>query len=196
SPPSATCKTRILMCGIAGTIDLRNEGRIDGGVLRRMADVLAHRGPDASGFFVEESAGLAFRRLSIIDLQTGDQPLFNEDRSLVLTCNGEIYNYRELREELCRRGHSFRTRTDVEVLLHLYEEEGPAFLERINGQFAFALYDRRQRTLLLARDQFGICPLYYTMVDGLLVYASEIKGILEHPQVPREVDLTGLDQVF
>ena len=146
--------------------------------------------------FAEEGVGLGFRRLSIIDLETGDQPLFNEDRSLVLTCNGEIYNYRELREELCRRGHSFRTQTDVEVLLHLYEEEGPAFLGRLNGQFAFALYDRREKALLLARDQFGICPLYYAVVDGLLIYASEIKAILEHPQAPREVDLTGLDQVL
>ncbi|HEY0515261.1 MAG TPA: asparagine synthase (glutamine-hydrolyzing) [Thermoanaerobaculia bacterium] len=184
------------MCGIAGFIDLRNEGRIDRGILGRMTDTIVHRGPDLGGFFAEESAALGFRRLSIIDLKTGDQPLFNEDRSLVLTCNGEIYNYRELREELEAKGHVFRTRTDVEVLLHLYEEEGPEMLDRLNGQFAFALYDRRERCLFLARDQFGICPLYYAVVEGLLIYASEIKAILEHPRAPREVDLTGLDQVL
>jgi asparagine synthase (glutamine-hydrolysing) len=184
------------MCGIAGFIDLRRDGRIDQDVLRRMTDVIVHRGPDRGGFFVEESVALGFRRLSIIDLHTGDQPLFNEDRSLVLTCNGEIYNYRELRDELTAKGHVFQSQTDVEVLLHLYEEEGPDLLKRLNGQFAFALYDRRERSLLLARDQFGICPLYYSVVDGLLIYASEIKAILEHPRAPREVDLTGLDQVL
>lgn len=184
------------MCGIAGLIDLRQEGRIDRDVLTRMTDTLMHRGPDLGGFFVEESVGLGFRRLSIIDLQTGDQPLFNEDGSLVLTCNGEIYNYKELRAELEDKGHVFRTRTDVEVLLHLYEEEGPELLGRLNGQFAFVLYDRRERSLFLARDQFGICPLYYAMADGLLIYASEIKAILQHPRSPREVDLTGLDQVL
>ena len=133
------------------------QSRTEEGVLRGDRHPF-HGGPDAGGAFAEEGVGLGFRRLSIIDLETGDQPLFNEDRSLVLTCNGEIYNYRELREELCRRGHSFRTQTDVEVFLHLYEEEGPAFLGRLNGQFAFALYDRREKALLLARDQFGIFP--------------------------------------
>jgi asparagine synthase (glutamine-hydrolysing) len=184
------------MCGIAGFIDLRQEGRIDQDILTRMTGTIVHRGPDSGGSFVEGSAALGFRRLRIVDLETGDQPLFSEDRSLVLTCNGEIYNHRELREELTAKGHVFRTRTDVEVLLHLYEEEGPELLHRLNGQFAFALYDRRERSLFLARDQFGICPLYYTVVDGLLIWASEIKAILEHPRAPREVDLTGLDQVL
>lgn len=184
------------MCGLAGYIDLRNEGRVVERVVRQMTAAIIHRGPDASGFVITPNAGIGFRRLSIIDLQTGNQPLANEDESLVLTCNGEIYNYPALRDELLQKGHKFRTKTDVEVLLHQYEEEGPAFLNRVNGQFACAIYSHKDRSLFLARDQFGICPLYYAVVDGLLIYASEIKAILEHPLVPREVDLTGLDQVL
>lgn len=184
------------MCGIAGIIDLRGEGRADPGVVGRMTDVLTHRGPDAAGRLVEPDVALGFRRLSIIDLETGDQPLFNEDRSLALICNGEIFNYRELRDELVARGHVFRTRTDVEVLVHLYEDHGPELLKNLNGQFAFALFDRRRRTVFLARDQFGICPLFHAEVEGLLLFGSEIKAILEHPLAPREVDLQGLDQVL
>lgn len=184
------------MCGITGIFDLRREGRADDGVIAAMTRVLAHRGPDAEELLVEPDAALGFRRLSIIDLETGDQPLYNEDRSLALVCNGEIYGYRRLREDLRQRGHTLRTETDVEVLVHLYEESGEGLLEGLNGQFAFALYDRRRGSLLLARDQFGICPLYYTVVDGLLLFASEIKALLEHPRVPREVDLVGLDQAF
>lgn len=161
-----------------------------------MAAVLRHRGPDAEGFFLEGPVGLAFRRLSIIDLSTGDQPLFNEDRSVVLVCNGEIFNYRELRDELVGRGHSFATRSDTEVLVHLYEDEGEAMLHRLNGQFAFALYDRRRRCLLLARDPLGIAPLHYTVQGGELIFGSEIKALLEHPSVPRRVDPRGLDQVL
>src|SRR5947209_18502413 len=133
-----------------------------------MTASLRHRGPDSSGYFAEDGVALGFQRLSIIDLTGGDQPLFNEDGTLVLICNGEIYNHRELRRELAERGHVFRTRSDVEVLLHLYEEEGIDFLPRLNGQFAFALYDRRACRLLLARDPFGIAPLHYTMVHGTL----------------------------
>jgi asparagine synthase (glutamine-hydrolysing) len=161
-----------------------------------MTDTLLHRGPDARGSFVEGGTGLGFRRLAIIDLATGDQPLTSEDGNLVLICNGEIYNYRELAAELTARGHVFRSRSDVEVLLHLYEEHGVYLLSRLNGQFAFALYDRRARELLLARDPCGINPLHYAVVDGLLLFGSEIKAILEHPLAPREVDLTGLDQVL
>jgi asparagine synthase (glutamine-hydrolysing) len=184
------------MCGIAGCVDLEGSGPVEDHVLDRMAGALVHRGPDSSGRFRDSRVGLAFRRLSIIDLETGDQPLYNEDGSLVVICNGEIFNHRELRRELESRGHVFSTRSDVEVLLHLYEEHGVDLLRRLNGQFAFALYDRRAGTLLLARDHFGICPLYYTVADGSFVFASEVKAILEHPSVPREVDLTGLDQVF
>ncbi len=184
------------MCGIAGYVDLKGAGRVEERILQRMADALIHRGPDSRGYFVDPNAGIATRRLRIIDLETGDQPLFNEDRSLVLSCNGEIFNYRELKSDLEKQGHSFRTKTDVEVLVHLYEEDGVGFLNRLNAQFAFAIYDRNQRTLFLARDQFGICPLFHTVVDGFFIFASEIKAILEHPLVPREVNLTGLDQVL
>jgi asparagine synthase (glutamine-hydrolysing) len=161
-----------------------------------MTATLVHRGPDASGFFTEAGIGFGFRRLSIIDLATGDQPLGNEDGNLVLICNGEIFNYRQLVVELEAKGHRFRSRSDVEVLLHLYEEHGSDLLHRLNGQFSFALYDRSRRRLLLARDRLGINPLFYTLKDGLLLFSSEIKALLAHPKVSREVDLTGLDQVL
>ena len=184
------------MCGIVGYVDLNRTGRVEERILDGMANALIHRGPDARGYFLEPNAGLGTRRLRVIDLETGDQPLFNEDRNLVLSCNGEIFNYRELTKELEQKGHSFRTKTDVEVLVHLYEEHGVGFLNKLNAQFAFAIYDRRDGTLFLARDQFAICPLFYTVVDGFLIFASEIKAILQHPSVPREVNLTGLDQVL
>ena len=184
------------MCGIVGYVDLNRAGRVEERILDEMANALIHRGPDSRGYFVEPNAALGTRRLRIIDLETGDQPLFNEDRSLVLSCNGEIFNYRELTSELEKKGHKFRTKTDVEVLVHLYEEKGVGFLNRLNAQFALAIHDRRDGTLFLARDQFGICPLFYTVVDGFLIFASEIKAILKHPSVPREVNLTGLDQVL
>ena len=184
------------MCGFAGLIDTRGERRVDEEVLKRMTSTLTHRGPDSSGYFVDHNIGLGFRRLSIIDLTGGDQPVFKEDGSVVLMCNGEIYNYLELKHTLLEKGHVFRTASDVEVLLHLYEEKGTGLLDQLNGQFAFVIYDIKQNRLLLARDQFGINPLYYTLADGCLIFASEIKAILEHPQVTRKVDLTGLDQIF
>lgn len=184
------------MCGFAGYIDLRNERRVDKDVLTRMTQALIHRGPDSSGFFIHEDIGLGFRRLKIIDPEGGDQPLFNEDDSVALVCNGEIFNYRELKARLSQSQHVFKTRTDVEVLLHLYEEEGVELLNMLNGQFAFALYDKRENKLFLARDHLGINPLYYTVRQGVFIFASEIKAILQHPLVDREVDLTGLDQIL
>jgi asparagine synthase (glutamine-hydrolysing) len=184
------------MCGFVGYVDLRGERPAQRDLLVRMSNKLVHRGPDSDGFFADGAVGLGFRRLSIIDLAGGDQPIFNEDRSVVLVCNGEIYNYRELRRELRQKGHAFSTESDVEVLLHLYEEEGTGFLNRLNGQFAFVIYDRRKRTLFLARDHFGINPLYYTTAGDTFIFGSEIKGLLEHPLVGREVDLTGLDQTL
>jgi asparagine synthase (glutamine-hydrolysing) len=184
------------MCGIIGYVDLRGDGRVEEGVLHRMADAITHRGPDSHGYFVDENVGIGTRRLRIIDLETGDQPMFNEDRSLVLCCNGEIFNYPELKSGLEKKKHLFRTKTDVEVLVHLYEEDGAGFLNKLNAQFAFVIYDRKERSLLLARDQFGICPLFYTVTNDFFIFASEIKAILEHPLVPREVNLTGLDQVL
>jgi asparagine synthase (glutamine-hydrolysing) len=184
------------MCGVAGYVNFRTGVAPDRDLIARMADAVIHRGPDDSGCFQDESVGFGFRRLRIIDLVSGNQPLFNEDRSLVLMCNGEIFNYKELRRGLIERGHTFATQCDVEVLLHLYEERGAALLQELNGQFAFVLYDRKARRLLLARDHVGINPLFYTMAGDTFVFGSEIKSILQHPLVRREVDLTGLDQVL
>jgi len=184
------------MCGLAGYFDTRNRRAPEKEVLTRMTETLTHRGPDSCGYFVEASAGFGFRRLSIIDLEGGSQPIRNEDGSIILLCNGEIFNYIELRSALIEKGHFFRTNCDVEVLAHLYEEEGVELLGRLNGQFAFAIYDCRKRELFLARDHFGISPLYYTTVDGVFIFASEIKAILAHPLVRGDVDLTGLDQIL
>lgn len=184
------------MCGITGYLDLRDEGRTCPETLQRMTGSLVHRGPDSSGVYLDPQIALGATRLRIIDLATGEQPIYNEDGSIVLVCNGEIFNYRELRRELAGRGHRFVTRTDIEVLVHLYEEMGADLLHRLEGQFAFALYDRRERRLLLARDPFGVNPLYHSVADGLLLFGSEIKSLLQHPSAPREVDLTGLDQVL
>ena len=184
------------MCGIAGFISIGDKRPADPKIVMQMAETLTHRGPDSAGYFVDGHAALGFRRLSIIDLETGNQPIYNEDGSVVVICNGEIFNYRELRRTLERQGHTFRTKTDVEVLVHLYEENGIDFLNELNGQFAFAIYDRKNQAMFLARDQLGINPLYYTIVRGVVIFASEIKAILAHPLVSREVDLTGLDQIL
>ncbi|MFQ5349929.1 MAG: asparagine synthase (glutamine-hydrolyzing) [Thermoanaerobaculia bacterium] len=153
-----------------------------------MADSMRHRGPDSSGFFRDGEVALGHRRLSIIDVAGGQQPLENEDGSLVLICNGEIYNYQRLRQELIERGHRFRTRSDSEVVLHLYEESGPACLSRLNGMFALALFDRRTRQLFLARDRIGIKPLYYARAGSRFLFASEIKALLRWPALDTEVD--------
>lgn len=184
------------MCGICGYIDIGGGQRAELGVLVRMMNTIAHRGPDSSGYFLKENIGLGFRRLSLIDLEGGDQPLYNEDRSIVLLCNGEIFNYLELKRNLIQKGHVFRTNSDVEVIIHLYEDYQLEFLNQLNGQFAFVLYDEKAQTMVLARDQFGICPLYYTHMNDTFIFASEIKAILAYPSVPCEVDLIGLDQVI
>ncbi len=184
------------LCGICGVFRIRGDEGVSPDVIDAMTQMLAHRGPDDCGRFVEDGIGLGFRRLSIIDLLTGNQPLTNEDHSLFLVCNGEIFNYRPLREDLISKGHSFRTRTDVEVLIHLYEEYGDGFLDKVNGQFAFVLFDKTRKRLFAARDQFGVAPLFYTVVGKRFIFASEIKAILAHPGVERRVDLTGLDQVL
>src|SRR3954469_2154773 len=181
------------MCGLTGYCNFIDGIEPDRELLAKMAESLVHRGPDSSGYFADSYVGFGFRRLRIIDLESGEQPLYNEDRSVVLVCNGEIFNYKELRAELAARGHVFSTRSDIEVILHLYEERGMDLLNAINGQFAFALYDRNRRKLFLARDHVGINPLFYTLVGGTVVFGSEVKAILRHPAAPREVDLTGLD---
>jgi asparagine synthase (glutamine-hydrolysing) len=184
------------VCGITGALDLNGHGSLDRASLERMTESIIHRGPDDSGIYLKNGIGLGFRRLSIIDLAQGNQPHSNEDGSLISICNGEIFNYQELKQELQARDHRFRTDCDVEVLVHLYEEHGADLLNRLNGQFALAIYDVYEQRLLLARDQMGVLPLFYTVADGTLVFGSEIKAILEHPSVDRAVDLTGFDQVL
>ncbi|HEU4904886.1 MAG TPA: asparagine synthase (glutamine-hydrolyzing) [Solirubrobacterales bacterium] len=172
------------MCGICGLAGAGAEA----GVARRMNERLVHRGPDSDGVFDGDGVALAMRRLSIIDLEGGDQPIANEDGSVVVVQNGEIYNHRELRAELERAGHRFRTASDTEVLVHLYEQHGEGFAERLRGMFAIALWDARERRLLLTRDRFGIKPLYYRLADGTLSFASELKALLEQPGFSREID--------
>jgi len=184
------------MCGIAGFHGaLLNEtnARL---ILERMVRAIQHRGPDEQGCHIEDGLGLGHARLSIIDLSTGQQPMANEDESLWVTFNGEIFNYIELQKELSDRGHAFRTHSDTEVILHMYEEKGPACVESFNGDFAFAVWDKRRRQLFLARDRMGVRPLYYTMVRGTLVFASEVKALLEFPGVRAELDPIALDQCF
>jgi len=176
------------MCGICGIATAQSGAPPDLDAVRRMNGRLVHRGPDSDGLFHEDGVALAMRRLSIIDIEGGDQPIANEDRSVVVIQNGEIYNYRELRSELERRGHRFATHSDTEVLVHLYEEHGDGFVERLRGMFAIALWDSGQQRLLLARDRFGIKPLYYRVADGTLSFASELKAMLEQPGFSREID--------
>jgi asparagine synthase (glutamine-hydrolysing) len=175
------------MCGIAGFASV--DGRpADAALLRRMTDVIAHRGPDGEGFRVDGGIGLGHRRLAIIDLATGDQPMANDDGTIWITYNGEIYNFRELRAELEARGHRFRTTSDTEVIVRAYETFGVEFLQRLRGMFAFGLWDGQRRQLLLARDRVGIKPLVYSWDGRRLVFGSEIKALLEDPSVPRELD--------
>jgi asparagine synthase (glutamine-hydrolysing) len=181
------------MCGIAGILELEPGATVDPQALAAMGDALAHRGPDDQGSFVEGRAGLAFRRLAIIDRAGGRQPLFNEDRSALVVFNGEIYNYRELTERLVRRGHRFATRSDTEAILHAYEDRPRDFVEELRGMFALAIWDRRRESLTLARDRLGIKPLYYHEDARRLSFASEIKGLLALPGVPREVDPEALE---
>lgn len=184
------------MCGICGIFDLNRKKRVDGSIIKQMTSKLLHRGPDGEDHYINGNIAFGFSRLSIIDLEGGMQPLFNEDRSIILICNGEIFNYIELREELIKKGHRFKTRTDVEVLVHLYEESGTDFLNQLNGQFAFAIFDFKKQQLFCARDHFGVIPFFYTTADDFFIFGSEIKAVLQHPAVKREVDLVGLDQVF
>src|SRR5205814_8080928 len=184
-----------LMCGFAGLA--RHEPRgVAAGTLDRMAAALRHRGPDGCGRYAGPRVGLAHVRLSIIDVAGGAQPLGNEDDSVLIVYNGEVYNYLELREELAAAGHRFRTRSDTEVLVHAYEQWGTAMLSRLNGQFAFAIYDSRAGTVFLARDRFGVRPLFYTVVKGDLFFASEAKALFATGEVDAGLDPIGLDQVF
>jgi asparagine synthase (glutamine-hydrolysing) len=185
------------MCGICGYIKFnRNVEQEDQRIISRMNSRLLHRGPDAQDTLLFDNIALGFTRLSIIGLENGMQPIFSEDESVLLICNGEIFNYIELRKMLQSKGHVFRTSSDVEVIIHLYEDHHTNFLNMLNGQFSFALYDKRRRQLFCARDQLGILPFFYTFTHEHFIFASEIKAILEYPGLSREVDLTGLDQTF
>ena len=175
------------MCGICGLVSLRGEP-VDAALLERMNDALLHRGPDSGGTHVDGAVGIAARRLSIIDLETGDQPLGNEDGSVTVVQNGEIYNFQELRDELRAKGHTFRTKGDTEVMAHLYEERGPAFAEDLRGMFAVAVWDAKRRRLVVARDRFGIKPMYYRHTGTSFSFASELKALLRQPDFSREID--------
>lgn len=166
------------MCGVNGLFDYKNNEPISRDLLTRMTSLMAHRGPDGDGFYFDDSAGvgLGHRRLSIIDLSTGDQPMTNEDDSIWIVFNGEIYNYKDIRRDLEAKGHQFRTSSDTEVILHAYEEYGVDCPAHFNGIFAFGLWDTNKRRLFLARDHFGILPLYYTSEGGMFRFASEVKA--------------------
>jgi asparagine synthase (glutamine-hydrolysing) len=184
------------MCGIAGILNLHNREEISLNTLRRMSAMLRHRGPDGFGFYLDDHIGLTHARLSIIDLEGGWQPIYNENKTICIVFNGEIFNYLELREFLIDKGHNFSTKSDTEVIIHLYEEYGTDCLKHLNGQFAFALWDKGKERLFLARDRVGIRPLFYTHVDGSLMFASEIKALFIDSRVKREIDLHALDQIF
>ena len=181
------------MCGICGQFNFDSSRPASQQTLRAMLDKMSHRGPDDEGIFCDGPAGLAMRRLSIIDITGGHQPIFNEDRSCVIVFNGEIYNYVELRAELLKRGHRFATNSDTEVIIHLYEEKGERCVEDLNGMFAFAIYDQRNNKLILARDRIGIKPLHYTITGGSLLFASEIPCLLATGMVDKELDRKAID---
>ena len=185
------------MCGITGIFDTRGKRDIDRSVLTRMNESQHHRGPDEGGLHVEAGVGLGHRRLSIIDLSTGQQPLYNEDQSVCVVFNGEIYNYQELIPELQALGHVFHTSSDTEVIVHAWETWGEKCVERFRGMFAFALWDRNRQTLFLARDRLGVKPLYYALLpDGIFLFGSELKSVLAHGGMRREIDPFAVEEYF
>lgn len=181
------------MCGICGIVKFDASDSVSPALLEAMTDRISHRGPDAFGYFLDKQVGLGHRRLSIIDLSGGKQPMFNEDGTVVVIFNGEIYNFADLTADLVARGHVFQTRSDTETIIHAYEEYGDDCVTRFRGMFAFALWDKRKQRLLIARDRLGIKPVYYYEGSESFVFASEIKSLLEVPDVPREVDETALE---
>src|SRR5262249_6362873 len=186
------------MCGIAGFVELSATNApftrdAAGTLVRRMCDVIRHRGPDDEGTFVDEGVALGMRRLSIIDLATGHQPIHNEHRTVWIVFNGEIYNFPELRSELERAGHRFYTSTDTEAIVHAYEEWGTAAIAKLRGMFGLPIWDARRRALLVARDRVGIKPMYYAEHAGRLYFGSELKSLLQAPDLPRTIDFDALD---
>jgi len=185
------------MCGITGIFDTRGQRSFDRSVLHRMNESQFHRGPDEGGLHLEPGVGLGHRRLSIIDLSTGQQPLYNEDQSVCVVFNGEIYNYQELIPELQALGHTFHTRSDTEVIVHAWESWGEQCVDRFRGMFAFALWDRNQETLFLARDRLGVKPLFYALLDdGTFLFGSELKSLLAHGGLKREIDPCAVEEYF
>ncbi|NEX64177.1 XrtA/PEP-CTERM system amidotransferase [Noviherbaspirillum galbum] len=185
------------MCGIVGLVDTKAMRDVDGKLLHRMNESQFHRGPDEGGTHLEPGVGLGHRRLSIIDLSSGQQPLFNEDHSVVVVFNGEIYNFQALAEELTRLGHRFRTHSDTEVIVHAWEQWGERCVERFRGMFAFGLWDRNTSTFFMARDRLGIKPLYYAVLDdGMLIFGSELKTLLAHPRMRRELLPEAVEDYF
>jgi asparagine synthase (glutamine-hydrolysing) len=178
-----------MMCGIVGCLGIKDYGH----VVQAMAGSIAHRGPDSDGFYIRGPVAMGMRRLSVIDVAGGNQPIYNEDRTVAIVFNGEIYNYHDLRADLTRRGHHFDTRSDTEVIVHLYEEYGDGCVHHLRGMFAFALHDAPRDRVLIARDRLGVKPLYYHLAGSTLVFGSEIKSLLECPIVPRAPDLSGVD---
>ena len=174
------------MCGICGVFYSDRTRRVERDTLAEMNQRIAHRGPDDDGFFVEANVGLAMRRLSIIDIKTGHQPIANEEENVWIVYNGELYNHQDLRKHLEARGHRYRTRSDTETIVHLFEEYGRDCVKYLRGMFAFAIWDRRNRELFIARDRLGIKPLYYRYDGKSLLFGSEIKAILAHPGVKPE----------
>lgn len=175
------------MCGIVGFLDKRDD-KEKKKIVKKMADRIKHRGPDGEGYYLDDEVALGHRRLSIIDLSTGDQPIYNEDEQMVIVFNGEIYNYIELRDELKKKSHEFKTSSDTEVLIHGYEEWGNSLPKKLRGMFAFAIWDRQNKTLFCARDHFGIKPFYYYQNDDTFLFGSEIKSFLEHPDFKKELN--------
>ena len=182
------------MCGIAGVIEFSKAGHVDGAALRRMCDVMAHRGPDDDGTLIRGPVGLGMRRLSIIDVATGHQPISNEDGTIWIVFNGEIYNHAELREQLIARGHSYRTHSDTETIIHLYEEYGRECVTHLRGMFAFAIWDSTRESLFIARDRLGIKPLYYRVTGERLIFGSEIKVVLSYPGMPAQFNRSALPE--
>ena len=173
------------MCGFVGFVDKsKNKKKI----IKDMADIIKHRGPDSDGYYVNDDVALGFRRLSIIDLSGGTQPIYSKDKSKVIVFNGEIYNYKEIKEKLLKKGYVFSTKTDTEVILHGYEEYGDKILEKLRGMFAFIIYDKVDNSIFGARDFYGIKPMYYYQADDEFMFGSEIKSFLGHPNFKKELN--------
>ncbi len=184
------------MCGIFGYIYFNSAKKVEKEILVKMGESIKHRGPDDNGLYLQDNVGFGHNRLAIIDLKTGHQPLSNEDGTVWVSFNGELYNFERLICELKKRGHVFKTKTDSEILVHLYEDKSIGFINEIEGMFSFVLWDKKRKKLFLVRDRFGIKPLYYTHNNDVLIFASELKSIVSHPEVSKELDITALSHYF